>query len=101
MTDLSVAMTAVTGGVLLRVKIVPGASRSRVMGLLGNRLKIAVAAPPEAGKANRAVCELLAEALGVAGREVSVTSGHAQPQKSVTVMGVTVEAAGVALGKVI
>jgi len=92
MPDFSAATSDLAGptpGVLLRVKVVPGASRSRVMGLLGDRLKVAVAAPPEDGKANRAVCELLAGQLGVGVRSVTVTAGHTQPQKTLAIMGMT------------
>ncbi len=49
--------------VLLPVKIVPGASRTRLMGPWENRVKIAVASPPEKGKANQAVTTLLAHLL--------------------------------------
>ena len=48
----------------IRVKAVPGSSRSRIAGVLGDRLKIQVAAPPEDGKANKAVAEVLAQWLG-------------------------------------
>ncbi|MGB9626422.1 MAG: DUF167 domain-containing protein, partial [Phycisphaerae bacterium] len=47
------------GGVEVAVKVVPGSSRDRIMGVLGDALKIAVAAPPEKGKANQAVIEVL------------------------------------------
>lgn len=80
-------------GVCLRVKVVPGASRDKVVGMLGDRIKIAVSAPPEAGKANKAVCKLLSGVLGVPPRDVTVTAGHTQPAKTVTVTGVGVEQA--------
>ncbi|MCE9591675.1 MAG: DUF167 domain-containing protein [Planctomycetes bacterium] len=73
----------------VRVKVVPGASRDRVAGLLGDRLKITVAAPPEDGKANRAVCALLATLLNVPVKSIEVTHGRSQPQKTLLVTGVT------------
>lgn len=81
------AIQAGAGGVTLRVKVVPGASRSRVVGMLGDRLKLSVAAPPEQGKANKAVCQLIAKALGVSRRDVSVTAGQTQPNKTLSVVG--------------
>ncbi|HNY32894.1 MAG TPA: DUF167 domain-containing protein [Fibrobacteria bacterium] len=63
------------------MKAVPGASRSRIVGELGDRLKIQVAAPPEDGKANKAVIEVLAQWLGVAKSEVELVSGASQPAK--------------------
>ena len=47
------------------MKVVPGASRTRLAGQLGDALKVAVAAPPEAGKANAALIELLAQVFAV------------------------------------
>lgn len=91
--EVGLALTAAAGGVAVRVKAVPGASRTRIAGLLGDRVKVAVAAPAEGGKANAALCATLAEALGVSARQASVTAGATQPRKTVTVLGVTPEAA--------
>lgn len=63
------------------MKAVPGSSRSRIAGVLGDRLKIQVAAPPEDGKANRALAEVLARWLGIAKSEVELVSGASQPTK--------------------
>lgn len=78
--------------VVIRVKVVPGASRSAISGLLGDRLKVRVAAPPEGGKANAAVCDLLAKALGVAAKSVSVDAGPTNPEKTIRVRGATLDA---------
>jgi uncharacterized protein len=90
------------GGVLLRVKVVPGARREEIAGVLdlptGPRLKVRVSAPPEGGRANDAVCALLASTLGVHTRSVSIASGHTSPEKTVRVAGVDRDAAARALG---
>lgn len=83
--------------VLIRVKAVPGASRDAIAGLLGDRLKVRVAAAPEGGKANDAICALLAEALGAKPRDASIVSGHASPEKLVRIVGVTAPDARAAL----
>ncbi|MGB7159268.1 MAG: DUF167 domain-containing protein [Tepidisphaeraceae bacterium] len=75
------------GGVRILLKVVPGASRDRIVGTLGDALKVAVSKPPEAGAANSAVVALLAEALGVSARQVEVVRGHGNPRKEVLVMG--------------
>ncbi len=84
------AITQVAGGVLIQIKAVPGASRTRIVGWLGDHLKIAVAALPEAGKANRAICQLLADALGTHPREIELTAGAGSPRKRLLVKGLSV-----------
>lgn len=68
-------------GLRLALKVVPGSRKDQVAGLLGDRLKVRVSAPPEDGKANRAVCALLAQALGVTERDVSIVAGQTHPEK--------------------
>jgi uncharacterized protein (TIGR00251 family) len=76
---------------LLQIKVVPGASSDRVAGLLGDRLKVAVVAPPEAGKANKAVCELIANWLGLSKRQVQILAGPTQPLKTLKLEGIDPE----------
>ena len=75
----------IPGGLELLLKVVPGASRPALAGPLGERLKVRVAAPPEAGKANRALVALLREWLGV--RDVEIVSGLRSAEKTVRVRG--------------
>ena len=78
--------------VLIKVKVVPGASRTRFLGVHGGLARVAVAAPPEKGKANRAVIALLAELLAKKKRDVTVVSGHAAPLKTIQIAGITTAA---------
>lgn len=87
------------GGVLIAVKAVPGARRDEIVGLLGERLKIRVSAPPEGGKANKAICALLAATLGVKPRDVEIVGGQTSPEKLARVVGVDLRAAEAALGR--
>jgi uncharacterized protein (TIGR00251 family) len=77
----------------LQVKVVPGASRAELVGLLGAAVKIRVAAPPEGGQANRAVCALLADRLGLPLAQVTVVAGPASPVKVIGLVGITETAA--------
>jgi uncharacterized protein (TIGR00251 family) len=70
-------------GARLRLRVSPGASRSRVLGPHGGALKLSVKAPPERGKANREVLALVAEAFGVAPADVELVSGETAPDKVV------------------
>ena len=73
------------GSVMMRVKVVPGSSRDRIVGQLGEELKIAVSRPAEDGQANAAVVKLLAAALGIAVREVTIVAGHSNPRKQIQI----------------
>lgn len=70
------------------VLVQPRASRLRIGPVQGERLKIAVTAPPVDGAANKAVVEAVAKALGVAKRDVTVTAGATGRRKTVRVVGV-------------
>lgn len=93
-----IVSTGGDGSVLIRLKAVPGAKRDEVAGVLGDRLKVRVSAPPEGGKANKAICALLANALGVRARDVEIVGGQTNPEKVARVVGVGEEAARGALG---
>ena len=66
---------------LLKVKVVPGSSRTRIDGWLGDSLKIRVTAKPEKGKANEAVATVLAEVLEIPLSEVSLSFGRSSARK--------------------
>ena len=72
----------------LQVKVVPGASRNKVVGMLGDALKVQVAAAPEKGKANDAVRQVLADFFGVKIGQIQLISGQTQPRKTFLVNGV-------------
>ena len=72
----------------LNVKVVPGASRDRVVGRYGDGIKVQVSAPPEGGRANQAVVAVIAMALGIKPQQVSIVKGHTQPRKVVDISGV-------------
>ncbi len=87
-----------SGGILLRVKAVPGASGNAIAGLLGDRLKIRVSEPAEDGRANAAVCALLAAALGVPERSVKIAQGLSHPEKTARIAGISAADAASRLG---
>jgi uncharacterized protein (TIGR00251 family) len=74
-------------GIRLRVKAVPGASRDAIAGVLGDRLKIRVAAPPEGGRANEAILRLLANAFDVAKADVGLVAGATSRDKTFEIAG--------------
>lgn len=87
------------GDVLLPVKVVPKASRDRIVGELDGALKISVSAAPERGAANEAVCRLIAKALHLRRQQVVVEAGHASPRKTLRISGAAPEAVRGLAGK--
>jgi hypothetical protein len=83
--------------VLVWIKAVPGASGDQIAGVLGDRLKIRVSAPAEGGKANKAICTLLARVLGVKAARISIESGRGTAAKTVRVSGTSAAAVLAAL----
>lgn len=69
------------GGVVLRVQAQPKARRSGVTGMHAGRLKVAVTAPPDKGKANAALVDVLADALGIKRCQLKLLSGATSPAK--------------------
>jgi uncharacterized protein (TIGR00251 family) len=78
-------------GAVVSVKAVPGSSRDKIAGVLGDCLKIATSAPPEKGKANAAIAAILAKALGVHRRAVELVGGPTNPRKEFRVAGLTAD----------
>jgi uncharacterized protein (TIGR00251 family) len=74
-------------GWALAVHVQPGAKRSEVAGLHGERLKIRIAAPALDGRANDALVAFVAEALGLPRRRISVATGERSRDKILAVAG--------------
>ncbi|HZG36573.1 MAG TPA: DUF167 domain-containing protein [Gaiellaceae bacterium] len=72
----------------LRLRVARGATRAAVVGRHGDGWKVRVAAPPERGRANSAVLELLATALRVPRASVTLVSGAASRDKIVELAGI-------------
>lgn len=71
------------------VRVIPNASRAEVAGWLpGGVLKLKVCAPPEGGRANDAVAELLSDTFGVSRRAVRIVSGQTARNKRVEIDGI-------------
>ncbi|NLE73193.1 MAG: DUF167 domain-containing protein [Actinobacteria bacterium] len=72
----------------MAVRVSPGAKQSRIQGRLGNRLKVRVVAPPEAGRANEGVLELIASALGLSVRNLEIVAGSSSRDKVIAFSGI-------------
>ncbi len=71
----------------LHVHVLPKSARDEVAGWRGGELQVRVTAAPEGGRANAAVCRVVADALGVAKSAVSVVRGQTARHKTLEVSG--------------
>lgn len=88
----------IEGGVEISIRAQPRASRSEVVGMHGDQLKVRIAAPPVEGAANAELIKLLAKVLGVSRSALRVVRGEGSRSKVVRAEGATVEQARTALG---
>ena len=79
-------------GVEIDLKVVPGARRDAIAGVLGQRLKLRVANPAESGRANQAVRRMVSDALGISIGAVEILRGRTAPYKTVHVRGIDSDA---------
>ena len=88
-----IAIHQVRSGVTVELRLQPKASRDRVVGEYAGKLKVAVTAPPEHGRANEALIKLLAGALGISKSCVSIIAGARSRDKTALVEGLSVDEA--------
>ena len=81
----------VAAALVFDIQVVPRASRTAVGPSVGERLRVAVSAPPVDGAANAAVIEALAEAFGVPRRAVEIVRGQTGRRKTVRLAGASAE----------
>jgi len=84
-----IAVRDVNGGAVISVKAVPGASRDRVVGVLGDCLKVATSSAAEKARANTAIAKTLGGALGVGRRDVEIVAGTTNPRKEFRIAGLS------------
>src|SRR4051812_13845095 len=76
-------------GCVLPVRAQPGARRAGIQGEQNGALKVAVTAPPEDGRANQALVEVLRDELGLKRSQVELISGQTARDKRFLIRGLT------------
>ena len=89
MNDIKSLLIETARGVTIPVKVAPRASRSAVIGLHDGAIKVALAAAPVDGAANRELMELLSELLSCPKSSVTVIRGETSKRKVVLVQGLS------------
>ena len=82
-----IAITEHAEGLVLPVRAQPGARRNDVQGEQAGALKVAVTAPPQDGRANEALAEVLRETLGLKRSQLELVGGATSRDKCFLVRG--------------
>jgi uncharacterized protein (TIGR00251 family) len=78
-------------GAAFAVKVHPRAKKNALTGEVGDALKLALTAPPVAGRANDACIEFLANLLKVPRSSVTIASGQTSRRKVIRVAGLAAD----------
>lgn len=82
------------GDLIVSIRVQPNARRDEVVGVADGRLRVKLAAPPVAGRANEALRRFVAERFGVRRSAVQVKFGASSRDKVVTIVGLDRPPAG-------
>jgi uncharacterized protein (TIGR00251 family) len=75
--------------VTIPIRVIPRSGKSGVAGTRGDAVLVRLNAPPVDGAANAELIEVLADALGVPKRAVSIVAGERSRQKRVQIEGLS------------
>lgn len=78
-------------GLIVPVRAQPGARKNSVLGERAGALRVAVSAAPEKGKANAAIAEVLADALGCRSSQVTLIAGETSREKKFLITGLAAD----------
>ena len=82
----------ITGNdIKVKVKMVPGSSKNKIIGAYNNALKISIAAPPVEGKANKKCIAYLAKYFDVAKSKIEIISGQSGKNKLIKIYDISQE----------
>lgn len=70
-------------GVILSIRVAPKSSRSQIVGVMGDELKISLNAPPVDGRANKELIRLLAKTFSIPKSGVEILSGESSRSKRI------------------
>jgi len=87
-------------GVAIDVRVIPRAGRSGIAGTREGALLVRLNAAPVDNAANDELIEVIADAIGVSKRTVTITSGQTSRRKTLLVTGASAETVRAKLGSV-
>ena len=85
----SIPYTKTKDGICIEVKVEPRSSKKGLAGVLGNKLKVKLTAPPVDGAANEQLVEVLAEAFDIKKSAIKIIRGQSSKTKVVELIGIS------------
>ncbi len=77
--------------ITIEVQVQPKSSRDEITAYQSGRIKIRITAPPEGGKANERVREIIAGEFGISKSRVEIMSGQKSRLKIIKILGLSQE----------
>ena len=74
-------------GITLKIKVEPRSSRNCISGIMDDKIKVKLHAPPVGGAANEELIELLSEEFGVKKTAIRIIRGHSSKEKVIEIEG--------------
>ncbi len=84
-----IPFTRTKDGICIEIKVEPRSSKRGIAGVLGNKLKVKLTAPPVEGAANDQLVEVLAEAFGIKKAAIKIVRGQSSKTKVVELTGIS------------
>lgn len=73
------------GTIILNVRVTPRASKDEIQGIVGDRLKVRIMAPPLEGKANAQLVKFLSRRLKIPRAHIEILSGESGRDKRIRI----------------
>ncbi|CUI17451.1 UPF0235 domain-containing protein [Candidatus Protochlamydia naegleriophila] len=78
-------------GIVLKVKVIPKASRSQIAGWEGEELKVRLAAVPDKGQANAELVRFLADLLDIGKSHIQLIQGETSRHKRLCLTNISLD----------
>ncbi|MEQ1921850.1 MAG: DUF167 family protein [Pyrinomonadaceae bacterium] len=78
-------ISEIDSSIIFSIRVVPRASRTEIVGIHDETLKIRIASPPVDGAANAEIIRFLAKTFGVSKRDVFILSGETSKNKRIKI----------------
>ena len=75
-------------GIAIEIKVEPRSSRRSISGIMDNRLKVKLTAPPVDNAANEQLIEIISEETGVKKSSIRIIKGHSSKNKVIEIRGI-------------